>query len=267
MFKGLALKSSCLIWSKQGATDSVLKNAPLATNEELCPDYPVLYAKGRRTFSLLFTRWMDTNEWSHPVLVKLSHACMGGVRWLHSSQISGLRHNGLENPGPRTFIGIERLNYFVHRYATTRRLIPGTTSSNNYQIAYAITEDGQAPSAGWFYEVFCGIREPKDIDLHEAFFTESQANTLSANWGALIRKLMRARDLDVITDLDKVLRESYPARDFERLTRLREVIGNQGAWSPDELAMEMPALTLFTAELGGPDKEQDLLLYLEDNRK
>ena len=79
-----------------------MKTDAPTTNEELVPDYLSLYAKGRRTFSLLFSRWMDTNEWSH--------ACMGGVRWLHSSQISGLRHNGLENPGPRTFIALERLN-------------------------------------------------------------------------------------------------------------------------------------------------------------
>jgi len=77
MFSDLSVKSACLIWSKQGATNSVLKADALATNDELFPDYPALYAKGRRTFSLLFTRWMDTNEWSHPVLVKLSHACMG----------------------------------------------------------------------------------------------------------------------------------------------------------------------------------------------
>jgi hypothetical protein len=243
-----------------------LKADTLATNEELVPEYLSLYAKGRRTFSLLFSRWMDTNEWSHPTMVRLSHACMGGVRWLHSSQISGLRHNGLENPGPRTFIALERLNYYVHRYSTTKRLIPGTASSNDYRLAYAITEYGEPPSAGWFFEVFCGIREPKDIDLHEAYFTESQASELSANWGALIRKLMRDRDLDVITDLDKVLRESYPARDFDRLTRLREVISNQNAWSPDELAMEIPALTTLTAQLGGPAKEQDLLLYLEEKR-
>lgn len=266
MFSDLSVKSVCLIWSKQGATNSVLKTEALATNDELFPDYPALYAKGRRTFSVLFTRWMDTNEWSHPVLVKLSHACMGGVRWLHSSQISGLRHNGLENPGPRTFIGIERLNFFVHRYATTKRLIPGTTSSNYYQIAYAITEDGAPPSAGWFYEVFCGLREPKDIDLRESYFTESQAQEISANWGALVRKLMRDKDLDVITDLDKLLRQSYPARDFERLTRLREVIANQNSWTPDELVMEIPALITLTAELGGPDKEQDLLLYLKEKR-
>ncbi len=266
MCEDLALKSPCLIWLKHVATSSVLKTDASAINEELVPDYISLYAKGRRTFALLFSRWMDTNEWSHPTMVRLSHASMGGVRWLHSSQISGLRHNGLENPGPRTFIAVERLNYLVHRYSTTKRLIPGTTSSNDYRKAYAITEDGQPPSAGWFYEVFCGLREPKDIDLREAFFSNSQATQISANWGALIRKLMRDRDLDVITDLDKVLREIYPARDFDRLSRLREVISNQGAWTPDELAMELPAVAAFTGELGGPSKEQDLLLLLEEKR-
>ncbi len=267
MCTGLPLKGSCLIWSKNDLLGSALTADLIATNEESGVDYAGLYAKGRRTFALLFSRWMDTNEWSHPTMVKLSHNSMGSVRWLHSSSISGLRHGNLPNPGPRLFIAIERLNYYLHRYNTTKLPIPGTKSSNDYRHAFAITEDGEAPPAGWWYEVFCGVRTPKDIDLHEAHFTETQASELSSSWGALIRKLMRDRDLDVITDLDRVLRESYPARDFERLTRLREVIANQAAWSADEFTMEIPALTTLTAELGGPSKEQDLLFLLQESSR
>lgn len=222
-----------------------------------------LYVKGGRTFSLLFTRWMDTNEWSHPTLVRLAKAAMGGVGWLHSSQISGLRHHGLESPGPRTFIAIAHLNACIHEYATTKRLIPGTTSSNDYRVAYAITEDGEPPSAGWWFEVFCGLRTPKDIDLREAFFSEAQAKEFSSNWGTMIRKLIRDKDYDLITDLNEILREAYPARDSERLSKVRGVIQNQYAWTPDELVLELPAITNLSAALGGPADEHGLLVLLE----
>ena len=57
------------------------------------------YEKGLHTFSILFTRWMDSNDWSHPIMVSLAKGAMGGTGWLHSSQISGLRHAKLRSPG------------------------------------------------------------------------------------------------------------------------------------------------------------------------
>jgi len=240
-----------------------LETPTLANPETVHQDSVALYSKGGRTFSLLFTRWMDTNGWSHPTMVRLARAALGDIGWLHSSQISGLRHNGLESPGPRTFIAIAQLNAYIHRYATTKRLIPGTESSKDYHVAYAITENDQPPAAGWWFEVFCGLRIPQDIDLREAFFSDAQATTISTNWGALIRKLLRDQDLDLITDLDRILRDSYPAKDFDRLARLRQVIQNQYTWTPDELSLELPALTAFTSELGGPVHESELLALLQ----
>lgn len=239
---------------------------PNSTFKEEVVDYPSLYEKGRRTFSLLFIRWMDTNGWSHPVMTSLAASAMGDVRWLHSSQISGLRHNKLPNPGPRTFVAVERLNYYVHRYSTEKRLIPGTDSSRLYSQAFAITEDGEPPSAGWFYEVFCGLRVPKDIELHQAFFTDAQAEMICTNWGALIRKLIRDQDLDLITDLDRILRESYPTKEPERRTNVRGVIQNTYSWSPEELITELPAVLALTSALGGPRNEDDLLYLLQDGR-
>lgn len=245
---------------------SLLEHTPDSTFKTDVPDYPAIYEKGRRTFKLLFSRWMDTNCWSHPVMTELASCAMGGVRWLHSSQISGLRHLKTENPGPRTFVAIERLNYYVYRYSTEKRLIPGTDSSRLYSQAFAITEDGQPPSAGWFYEVFCGLRVPQDIDLRQAFFTDAQAEDISSNWGALIRKLIRDQDLDLITDLDRILRGSYPVKEPERLTNTRGVIQNTYVWSPDELIAELPAVLALTSALGGPRTEDELLHLLQEKR-
>lgn len=221
------------------------------------------FTEGVNTFALLFTRWMDTNGWSHPTMVTLARHCMDGTSWLHSSQISGLRHGRLLSPGPRTFIAIERLNFYIHRYATTKKLLPGTPGSNLYANAFAITDGGKPPKLGWWVEVFCGQRIPTDIDLRQTFFTDDQATRISTTWGALIRKLMIQKDLDIIVELDRVLREHYPAKDSERLTRLKDVIQNRDTWTPQQIANELPAITNLTAKLGGPATEADLLKALK----
>ena len=222
-------------------------------------DVRVGFTNGVQTFSVLFSRWMDTNEWSHPVMTSLAKASMGGIGWLHSSQISGLRHARLESPGPRTFYAIERLNYYVWRYATAKTLIPNTPSSNAYAKAFAITENGQPPGIGWWVEVFCGVRVPSDIDLRQSFFTATGAVEFSRDWGRLIRRLMAARDIDVITDLERVLRERYPARDTERVDLLLDVIRDNQYWTPPQLTKELSALVTFTADMGGPTTEDELL--------
>lgn len=229
------------------------------TRQDTPVDHRTQFEQGVRTFSLLFTRWMDTNSWSHPTMVALAKGAMHGVGWLHSSQISGLRHGKLESPGPRTFIAIERLNYYLHRYSTAKRLIPGTDSSNLYSTPFVITEDGKPPSLGWWVEVFCGQREPKDIDLRQHWFSDRQVEEMSTAWGALIRKLFRDRDLDLIVELDRVLREHYPARDASRLERIRAVIQAREAWSIEEFTAELPAISAFTAHLGGPADEDELV--------
>ena len=230
-----------------------------STHQDRPIDQRAEFEQGVRTFSLLFTRWMDTNGWSHPSMVTLANASLDGVGWLHSSQISGFRHCKLESPGPRTFVAIERLNYYVHRYITSRLLIPNTDSSNLYREPFAITENGEPPALGWWVEVFCGQRVPLDIDLRQAYFSEKQAVEISSTWGSMIRKLMRDRDMDLVVELDGVIRSHYPARDAERVERLLGVINNRVSWTPEELSNELPAISALTAHLGGPATEDELL--------
>ena len=209
------------------------------------------FDRGNKVFALLFTRWMDGNGWSHPVMVNLAKACLGGDKgWLHSSQISGLRHVKLGSPGPRTFIAIERLNFYIHRYATEKKLLPGTSSSNFYATAFAITENGNPPPVGWWVEVFCGERVPKDIDLHSSFFNNEQARRFSDRWAKAFRRQMMLNEFDVITDLDRTIREYYPAGDTARLEKLVAVIQNRATWEPDELSIELPAITQLLGGLG-----------------
>lgn len=41
--------------------------------------YPSQFLEGVNTFALLFTRWMDTNEWSYPVMTSLAKALLNSV--------------------------------------------------------------------------------------------------------------------------------------------------------------------------------------------
>lgn len=224
--------------------------------------YPATYEEGIHTFALLFTRWMDLNQWSHPVLVSLARSALDGASWLHSSQISGLRHGKLISPGPRTFYAIAVLNKALWEYKHNKQLIPGTTSSNYYHDPFVIEEDGQAPDEGWWFRVFIGTAKPSCIDLTKAAFTTEQANNVSAQYGALIRKLMALQDYDPMTDSAKVIHRFYPAKDSNRVEALTEVLWNRGAWTPDQLQNELPAITEMSKALEGPSTEEELLTTL-----
>lgn len=220
------------------------------------------FDEGVRNFAKLFSRWMDLNEWSHPVMTNLARCALGGASWLHSSQLSGFRQGKLKSPGPRSLMGCERLNFYLHRYKTKKILIPGTASSNFYSDPYVITENGQPPSMGWWVEVFCGYRNPTDIDLHKAQFTEDQAAKFTKNYGRLIRKLLTEKDFDIIEDLEKAVKNHYPAKDEARVEKLLQALRIQAVWSAKELELEVPALTSMSASLGGPETEEALLMDL-----
>lgn len=235
----------------------------ITTDVQVDPsDHLVLFEQGNRLFSKMFTYWMDTNSWSHPTMVALARGCLNGRSWLHSSQIAGLRHCTLHAPGPRTFVAIERLNFFLHRYLTTKLLIPGTGNSNAYAGGFAITENGEPPPLGWWVEVFVGQRRPTCLDLDQHLFTEAQAVDLSERWGAMVRKLFIKQGLDLITELEKTVWHKYPVKEPDRVNKLFEVILNKSAWSTDELTRELPAIATFTANLGGPADAETLIQQL-----
>lgn len=225
-------------------------------------DEDVKFQQGVHRFRLLFVRWMDLNAWSHPVMTNLAKSALGGASWLHSSQISGFRHAKLLSPGPRAFIAIERLNYYLHRYKTEKKLIPNTASSNFYADPFVITENGEPPGVGWWVEVFCGVRIPADINFNEAAFTAEQAESLSHSWGRLIRKLLTLNGYDLIADLESAVRKRYPAGDEDRIEKHLCVIRMKDVWTPDELANELPALASMAMSLGGPMSEEALITEL-----
>jgi len=220
------------------------------------------YTEGRRVFTLLFVHWMDTNCWTHPTLIQLSRAALDGASWLHSSTISQLRHGNLHSPGPRVFLAITELNRCIHEYKVRKRLLPNTTTDRLYLQAYAITEDGEPPAPGWWFEVFCGTRLPTEIDLGQIFHTDDAASSFSRQWARLTRKLLAVQGYDVVDDLSRAIRDHYPAGDDERLGKLADVLMGRATWTPEEAQLELPALVQMSTSLGGPETQDDLLTEL-----
>jgi hypothetical protein len=209
----------------------------------------------------MFTRWMDGNGWSHPITTKLAKAAMGGEHgWLHSSQIASIRAADTRNPGPRTFVAIERLNYYLWRYQTEKKLIPTTKSSNDYANATPITEDGLPPSLGWFVEVFSGYRQPKDFDIEVLKIPPDQAELICKRLGRMIRNQMVSQSLDLVEDLGSVLYAHYPTKEKVSLDRVRALALGNPVLNAGELELELPNLAVLMKGLGLPISTEDELL-------
>lgn len=217
------------------------------------------YNAGIQTFRRLFIHWMDRNQWSHPVMIRLIACSLEGATWLHSSQISAIRAGTLVNPGPRSFIAIAVLNQALHRYRTSKRLLPGTTTDLDYLQAYAIVQDGEAPGPEWWFGVFTGFIEPHDIPFDVPFVSDAKASDFSHRYARLVRKLLATEGFDIFSDLDKAIYRLYPAGDAARVGKLRDVLLNKAVWSAREAEVELTALTGMTANLGGPQSPEELL--------
>lgn len=221
------------------------------------------YEAGAKVFARMFTRWMDGNSWSHPVTTKLAKAAMGGKEgWLHSSQIASLRAADTRNPGPRTFVAIERLNYYLWRYTQFKELIPNTPSSNDYLDARPITENDEPPSLGWFLEVFCGYRVPQEFDISTRAIPADQAPLISKRLGRLIRQQMTEEGFDVVEDLGSILFRHYPTKERTSLDRVRSVTLTGATLDATELELELPNLVALLTGLGHITTEDDLLAEL-----
>ena len=73
---------------------------------------------------------------------------------------------------------------------------------------------------------------------------------------------MVLNDYDPIADFDTVVREHYPAKDFERVEKVTKVLFNQYSWTPEELVNELPALVTMSTALDGPTTDEKLLKAL-----
>lgn len=225
-------------------------------------DAKAAFSSGRQRFSTLFTGWMDRNGWSHPTIVQLATAALelpSRKGWLHSSQVSGLRHAKLENPGPRTFIGIAALNRSIHEFQTTGKTLPGIKRSL-YDRAVPYLVEGEPPSAAWWAGVFMGEIEPEGLENDRRWFDEERSAIFSLNFGKKIRLELASKGLDIVEDLDTAIRKYYPTQEKDRVENLRKVIMQQGTWDGDQLVNELPALSQMLTLMGVSTETEDLHL-------
>lgn len=222
-------------------------------------DYIGQYQSGIQNFAKLFRHWMDGNGWSHPVMTGLLRASLNGCGWLHSSQISGFRHGTTRNPGPRAFVAMERLNFFLHRYETEKLLIPNTSNSNHYSKPLVLLEDGAPPPLGWWFEIFCGARIPKEYDVSGSFFTDQEAAQLTRNLARYLRRQLTLANFDPVDDTSRVLQDYFQPTGVRR-ARLHEIILGKGdTFTGEEFQRELPHLIQLSASLNGPSTEDDFL--------
>ena len=154
------------------------------------------------------------------------------------------------NPGPRCFISISVLNKAIYTYKTTKMLITGTKNNNDYAQAYAITVNDAAPPPDWWMGVFAGCIEPTGVPIDRVFHDQAQAEEFTHIVARAIRKLIAAKDFDIISDLNTVIHRFYPAGDFDRVEKLKEVLLNQAFWNTEEAELELAALSIMARELG-----------------
>lgn len=225
-------------------------------------DAKAAFASGRQRFSTLFTGWMDRNGWSHPAIVLLATAALelpSKKGWLHSSQVSGLRHAKLENPGPRTFIGIAALNRSIYEYQKTGKLLPGIKRSL-YDRAVPYLVEGEPPSAAWWAGVFMGEIEPEGLEHDRRWFDDERSAIFSLNFGKKVRLELAAKGMDLVEDLAFAVRKYYPTHEKERVEKLTKVIMQQGAWTGSELVNELPALSQMLTNMGASAEAEKIHL-------
>jgi len=226
-------------------------------------DYDVRFENGVEHFQMVFKFWMDRNHFSHPGMAKLSKANLNGASWLHSSQISGLRHSKLKSPGPKVFAAIAQLNKALHEFKTNSRLIPNTGSSNDYSDPFIILlEDGSAPESSWWYSLFIGETLCESIDFSVPDIDPSEANNISRRIFRLIDTLTKISRSDIFAVLDDYC-ISQSIEPSSATGKTLDKFLSSGAISALDLPINLKHLAGIVGKLGGPETSAELLEHIE----
>jgi len=226
-------------------------------------DYDVRFENGVEHFQMVFKVWMDRNKFSHPGMAKLAKSNLNGASWLHSSQISGLRHSKLKSPGPKVFAAISHLNRALHEFKTDKKLIPGTGSSNEYFEPFCLLlEDGSVPASSWWYSLFIGETVCETIDFSIPLIDPSEANNISRRIYKLINSLASNSQSDVLAVLDSYCLAQNIDPSGETGTILDKFLSS-GSIPVLDLPTNLKYIAGIVGILGGPDTTAKLLELVE----
>ena len=206
---------------------------------------------GAVSFAKWFAQFMDLNGFSHPQLVALCKVCTGGKALLHSSQIAGLRQARLKSPGPRSFVALEYLMNAIERVQSDTKTggkspLFGTLTPLIKDAEIMRDNEGNPATLGYLVRVFTGL-EPVPVDISSPTYTEKAANSISANTGRLIRRLMIAeKGLDPI-DSAGIIANSFCTDQMQR-AKFVEIIKGSATWDPDEVEESFVKLSRLLRE-------------------
>lgn len=226
-------------------------------------DYDLKFESGVLHFQTVFKFFMDRNNFSHPGLANLAKLNLGGASWLHSSQISGLRHAKLKSPGPKVFAAIAHLNSALNAYKENKRLIPGTGSSHGYHEPFVILlDDGSVPTPGWWYSLFIGEMTCETIDFSVPTIDLSDAGNISRRTYKYIKSLADQSNRDLFAVLSSYADEENIDEGSDT-GRILDKFVSSGAIAPTDLAANFKFIAGICGKLGGPATSAALLDLVE----
>ena len=226
-------------------------------------DYDLKFENGVLHFQTVFKFFMDRNNFSHPGMANLAKLNLCGASWLHSSQISGLRHAKLKSPGPKVFAAIAHLNAALHDYKEHKRLIPGTGSSHGYHEPFVILlDDGSVPTPGWWYSLFIGDVTCETIDFSVPTIDLSDASNISRRTYKYIKSLADASNRDLLDVFSSYLHEQ-DINEGSDTGRILDKFISSGTIAPTDLAANFKFIAGICGKLGGPATSSALLDLVE----
>lgn len=226
-------------------------------------DYDARFENGVTHFQMVFKFFMDRNGFSHPALANFVKLNLNGASWLHSSQISGLRHAKLKSPGPKVFAAISHLNAALHDYKEHKRLIPGTGSSHGYHDPFVILlDDGSVPNPGWWYSLFIGDVTCDTIDFCVPTIDLNEASNVSRRVYRLIKSLAEKSDADLFEEFSKFAHKNGIDEGGDT-GRILDKFISSGFISPADLATNFKFIAGICGQLGGPATSAELLELVE----
>jgi len=224
-----------------------------------------LFDDGQANFAVWFARMMDANGWSHPRLVAMAASCSNGQAWVHGSQVNSLRKRELKSPGPRSFAVLAYLFAVIDAYQkeTMDEFMPDMSEHKKWiQSAVILRDDEDQPaSIGYMLEVFCGWRLPP-ANSKQRDFTDEQAAKITKAAGKKVRRLMAAKNMDLIDDMPRLKRNFSNDKEAQQL--FSQVVIGQAEWSNDDLEHNITCLCnmlqkVFKQNLNSEELMGDLL--------
>lgn len=200
---------------------------------------PVSTEKGRQCFAVMFSRWIDSNEWTYNQLCQFARSIIGDS-WMHPSQVSGLRQAKLEGPNPKVFAAIWEVNQALVRWEKEEVRPSGGVPAEYYENPIVWTNDAGEPlNIHELITMFLGYWEP--AAYKPLLIPTEDAERVSRALGRLIRITMSTQGEDIIEGWENWVR-CYAPLDVVRRTKLQKVVVGLEFYSPEELAIELPVI-------------------------